>query len=314
MLIHVGLPRTGSTTLQDDVFNRASNVYYLGRIRGPKNLDPTSRSSHAIDTIVNMDDETFEEVLPSVQAQLAMQMNNARLSGKNPVLSHEGLAWKPRRSPASLAYRCRQVFGPARVLIISREQRRWLISCYLKYLKASLGKGRLVEAASLSFPDYVAMARDGKIWGTAAFHIGDIFEAFAREFGPDNVFVVPNEWLKTDLGRFLEILGELTGCNSEELGGLLTRTSNLSLNVGQIRYLRSCRTLGIKPDPNSLLHRVFKRSWRATGASAINIPPDIEQWIADIVARQNKLIEMKKGIDLRSLGYLVEDHSTEAAA
>lgn len=84
MLIHVGLPRTGSTTLQDDVFNRASRVYYLGRIRGSKSLDPTSRSAHAVDTILNATDDDFEDALPGIHASLAKHLEVASASDKMP--------------------------------------------------------------------------------------------------------------------------------------------------------------------------------------------------------------------------------------
>lgn len=131
--IHLGLPKTATTTLQRYLFEQHSQIYYLGKYAGhgftsamrpfmPGNFVEALASKFEPDNIH----------LQGLETQLAYATEN----NLRPLLSKEGLAGGSRQKKIAQALLFKQAFGDCKVILFVREPESFVKSRYLEMLKA----------------------------------------------------------------------------------------------------------------------------------------------------------------------------------
>jgi hypothetical protein len=156
-VIHVGLPKTGSTFIQENVLSASEDVFYVGR--------PYTQEGQAFNMIQYCDDSIYNA------ERVQEELNNLRrrADGKRIVISDEMLAGSPLygfRNRSSIARRLQRHFPEAEIILCLRNQVD-LLQSYFKQITAMGWNGRVLDrnyvhrsGSGLSFEDW----REGTRW------------------------------------------------------------------------------------------------------------------------------------------------------
>ena len=182
MLIHIGYHKTGTTWLQDHVFNNPSKGF-VSRW--------TVQSGEAIEYFVLKHPLRYD---PN-EVRLAFQKSYGDASDVCPVISHEDLCGYPNSGRFNsvgfnICERMHQAFPDAKVLIVVREQKSMLLSLYREYIRADgeasiegfLGTGQ----ERTGYPPVCRLDR-------LEYHL--LVSRYIELFGRDKVLVLPYEFL-----------------------------------------------------------------------------------------------------------------------
>lgn len=181
-LVHIGYHKTGTTWLQNHVFvpERGYQAPW------------TVRSGEAIEHLVLSNEFRFQP--ETVRSAFQTALDPA--AGQVPVISHEDLCGYPvlhRYYGASVARRLHAVFPGARILMVVREQRSALLSLYRQYIKQG-GQWPLAVfiGSGAERPGFRPICRLDHL----EYHL--LVEHYQALFGPEQVLVLPYEWLRED--------------------------------------------------------------------------------------------------------------------
>jgi sulfotransferase family protein len=195
-LVHIGLQKTGSTWLQNRLFNTAE--YGFASLPRRIVID---------DAFLGGNPFTFDA--GRARSLIAPVFEEAAQADVVPVISHELLAGQPLADGIDarlLADRIRETMPDARILIVIREQRSMLLSTYKQYVKAS-GTKRVEDL----WRDRSARERrrpgPGLDW--LAYH--HLIAYHRSVFGPDRVLVLPFELLTRDASAFAAEICKFAG-------------------------------------------------------------------------------------------------------
>lgn len=153
VLVHIGYPKTGSTTLQG-LFEENKDVAYLGK--GPLEREaPGGLTNKVLKMLLCADDNSFAADIESLQQEIRQWS-----AGKPIVLSDEGLSfgkymnrkliWGDEAArivndAERLAPRIKALFPAARVLIYTREQSAFTVSYYKQHAKIGVVADSLAD-------------------------------------------------------------------------------------------------------------------------------------------------------------------------
>jgi hypothetical protein len=226
ILLHIGLPKTGTTSLQELVFSAHPEVRYFGQTNVWD--DPDAKT-------------VLKALLLGDEADLAAArriLDEAAKSHPAIVISDEALTlgefmlratrWPVRSDHAATARRARALLGDAQVLIVLRNQADWIESWRLQGLKS----GKYVET------DYRAwLAQDLGAASEKLLRLLDydmLYHAYCEAFGSRRVHVRLYEQYSD---RFQDLAAEcagLIGVDAERARRLLLEGQ--PRNVGGDRY------------------------------------------------------------------------------
>ncbi|HVN38325.1 MAG TPA: hypothetical protein VMW19_09180 [Myxococcota bacterium] len=216
ILLHVGLPKTATTALQDHVFAQLPGARSVGKPEPPKPLKKALRR-----LIGESDGDPTRSDLESIRAAL----HPPRSDDSTTILSHEGLTATRhelrdgdrflrekgfRVQRVRVARRLREACdAAAQVLFTVREQCSWLLSLYSDLV--------LREGLSTSFDSWVEAGLDDldHFSGDPDFHW--LVDVYATEFGAENVHVLPFEDLRANGRRFAAHVAAAGGLDEGEL-------------------------------------------------------------------------------------------------
>lgn len=197
VLLHLGLHRTGSTWLQQRIFD--------GRDGRPTPIVP-DRAESARRLVLARDDDYDAEAL---RAWLAERIDAVRAAGGVPVLSNERFSGNPHSGwfDADRTFdRLARVLPDAKVLIVLREQRDLVRSLWLQYV-------RIGGPASLA--DYLRAPEPGDhrapCFDPAFLRFDRLVENLDRRFGRDRVLAIPYDRLRRDPREFLARIAAFLG-------------------------------------------------------------------------------------------------------
>ena len=208
--LHIGLHRTGSTWIQKSVFNGEDG-------RPPLAVKDRIQLN---DRIVTPRDENFNPV--RVREWLMEQTKGI----EHPiVLSSERFSGNPHSgwfdSIRNLD-RLHAILPDARVVLVVREQRSFIQSLWLQYIRIG-GTATLRQYLQApSAGDYRAPVFDPEF---LKFH--HLVESLDQRFGPEHVLVLPYELLKEDPHRYLQLIGNHGGFDLVPPGQITPRYASL---------------------------------------------------------------------------------------
>ena len=196
-LIHIGYHRTGSTWLQQYLFANRRAGY----------LSPFPRKTIVRNNLIMPHPLDFDPM--AAAAAFAPGLASAAAQGLVPVVSAERLSGHPTSGgydSKEIAQRLAEVFPDGRVLIVVREQRDIILSCYKVYVRAG---GHLPLDEWLNPPAHGRMR--GPQFSFEHFAYDRLTRQYAALFGPDRVLVVAFEDLTADAATTVNRIAAFAG-------------------------------------------------------------------------------------------------------
>ncbi len=280
-IVHVGLPKTGSTFTQRIVFPAFQGFGYLTTDNEgdwPEELRWVYRVNKDHDRITSLS-RLFHRKVWSESAR-AEAVESTRLfaekAEKPLLLSSEGLcgvSYAPHRNAVEIAELLHRGFGPCRMILVFREQASWASSIY-----------RQLVYAEDRFRTYVPFDRifgfrgdSGALSVLEDLDWSVIVEAYQRIHGAENVLALPYEILRDDPARFAARIADFCGVDYRLPEGAAQR---------RIRESETVSIYGGAPDT------------RFEG-----LPADLRERIQARLAPANRRLARLTGFDLEALGY-----------
>lgn len=204
MLIHIGYPKTGSIWLQHELFTSESNIFepFSQNINGHNNTIAQCFYKNSEGYLLSSFDDNFEIIQKEINNILNIPYKNFR--NKIPVISSERLSGNPQSGGFDaniIAQRLKKAFPRSKILIVIREQKRFLLSYYFQYI---------ANGGIFSISRYLTT----KYYGSRPFfspcHLNylPLVKKYYQLFGKDNVIVLPYEMFNTEPKLYISNLEE----------------------------------------------------------------------------------------------------------
>jgi hypothetical protein len=304
-VIHIGLPRTGNTTLQNSIYDRQERLFYIGK---RNDAYPDASMRDLVHRICLQDSLVYD----AQQTKALLQLICAVAPSQPVLLAHEMFSTEGRVDRRLIAQRLNDLLAPAKVLIVIRAQPTLLQAQYFKQLSALDAKIQSFEAwleenyGDLSFaePNRVGLDYDRLV------------QTYEEIFGTDNVVVLPSE-LMHDIGslyasRLAAVLEMPLSVVQEALLRNVTdqRVSQRHILVHRLQHALPRKTnlamLGRRLLPKFIYNAARRFIAGGQRANAAEVPAHWRMKISSLCAAGNLRIEKRKNLPLGALGYPVE--------
>ncbi len=206
--LHIGFPKTGTTTLQKHLFAKHSQVVYLGK---PYRNEWLKEKMHAL---IKQDSSNYD---PSELAKYISNMRQKKNSFRLLLLSDEiCVSATKARDKGLVARRLKDVFSPCKVVITIRNQLDILKSAYIS-------GGRLFKDTSLlrgcamSFEAWLETSwQDMERSTIGNVNYYPVVEFYRELFGYENTLVLLYEQFKENPSGFTHELSRFLNIDFEE--------------------------------------------------------------------------------------------------
>lgn len=304
-LLHIGYPKTASTWLQRHVFADASR----GFVTPWADAAPTTpgRTWALRGWLNETDDQPFD--VQALRDRLAPQLASARGTSVTPVLSEETLVgFIGHLGPdVALLRRAAAVLPGARVLLVIREQRAMVRSCYAQAIHD--GTTSTLDAF---LADETGIGRDARRLSPDYLRYDTLIDELHNAFGADRVRVLPYEWLRDTPERFLAALGSFVGRDLTDIPSSRTPLNPKLGPLGTV-YMRRLNQRW----PRSSRYTLRAAGWRFPLCRLTDrlTPPrrcarleadmkrTIDRFVAGRFGPSNARVADTLGLDLPALGY-----------
>jgi hypothetical protein len=235
VVVHMGLPKTGTTFLQDQVFRTCDQIADFGKTSSYKterpDVDPVLRM------IATVSDAEFRSHLTSVRALLMREAEKAGAQNPGPsvpLLSYEGFFRPKAIHPIEIYGRLESIFGAVKVLLTIRQQFDLITSWYLYRFY------HFLQGGAPSFEVW-ATKRLQKRSAWNLFHCCDywpVIQQLVARAGDGNVLVEPMEGLiRGGDPDALERLADFLAVDHEALAEEFTRAKPEKQRIDQLGFL-----------------------------------------------------------------------------
>lgn len=314
-VLHIGFPKTGTTTLQRHLFARHPEIAYLGK-HVPGYGFANDSIGPALESLARSSLTGWrggDELRDSVRAL------SETAQGRTVVLSSETLLHVTVTDPAIVCRRLYETFGPCRIVVTIREQLAAISSFF--GMHGRFGQYLMLETSEwehvrfpLTMDMWLELSRrslDHSYLGLIRYH--QTLKPFLDTFGEDAVLVLLFEDLVEDRQGFLDRLCRFMDVDSGLAGSLLDgahETQNLSR-----RELAMYRISGLLPGAHiDTLARREQRgllsTWLKGGApAATGIPAKHRPFLTEIYRHENSKLGKLLDLDLAARGYAVAEEA-----
>ena len=304
VLLHVGYHKSGSTWLQQTLFED-ERAGFLSRRDAPRH--------RLVEEFVVPDPLGFDPA--PLADRFASAIDDARAAGRTFVLSHERFSGYPSsggRDRGLIAERLAAVFPEARILIVIREQRSLIRSMYSQHVTdggvESVGRFlRTPEPGLMRKPSF----------GLACYEFDLLVETYQRLFGRDRVLVLPVEMLASDPAGFAGAIAGFCGHEPPPLEAVRRANTARPLLMQQVQRPLNFLFYHNELSPGALIHvpRFHKRYARLRRAFELLSPrwlearldrrlrQRIEAFVGEHYAASNSRTERLIGRSLGQFGY-----------
>lgn len=301
MLLHIGYHKTGTTWLQDHLFDAPDSGFCA----------PWGVQSHeAIEDFVACNAFRFDG--QAMRSKYQPRVDDAQNRGLLPVLSHEDLCGYPifeRYYAKSVIDRLHATFPDARVLIGIREQKSCILSHYRQYIR---------QGGFRSIYDFLnppAKAGYRAICRLDHFEYHLMVGYCQRLFGTERVLVLPLELLRQDAELYLQKLYGFMGLPKADVS--VQRPSNVGWHALTLRLCRGLNkhriaSIDIQRKDKSLSFRIRDKLMRhfnevvprsLSARMEARMRQEIEKCTAGYFGSSNRELQRITGIDLHEMNY-----------
>jgi len=312
LTLHIGVGKTGTTSLQNVYFSGHPELFYLGTAQTP-----------------TPEQEAFEKLLPPFLRQDSLAFDpaplrdharevvrRAREAGKAPLYSNEVII-DADMDKGLILQRLYDCFAPCKILLTIREQRSFLRSLYghdnnkLKGLPAPCnGKFIGIHEWLEYHHDQLGMQR-GWMWLGQYHHLA---RGLVRTFGRENVRILLFEQFKADRTAFLDTLCSFVGVGNPpeldaELGSRRLNVHSADRWLQKQLYMYDLRTRGSWLASHPALLRaagaLYSNLHKDAAPAKIALPEDWEPILHEAFAASNAALAQEFGLPLAESGYLL---------
>ncbi len=229
-VIHIGMPKTATTTLQSRLFSEHSEIFYLGRFDGRDYAKNYRKFDFCRDVSVQslMNQICYGDVFSPdfKKCKILLQDILTPALRKNllPVWSWESYSTDISAKRRVRARNLKMVFGDAKIIMTIRHPVALLESAYFQQLKrdnvGSNGRcGKSVYYRPID--DWLKENFNGEIMPHLQY--AETIQMYIDQFGQDNVLVFLFEELLADQEKFLKKMCAIIGINAEETLSLVKK-------------------------------------------------------------------------------------------
>lgn len=302
-LIHIGLAKAASTTLQDGLFARQGRYAYLGKVH---NKYVAAGVRHLVERICYQDSLDYDrEGMRSLVGALRRDMG----VGERPLLvSDEQFSVDGKADRRLMAERLGDLFAPAKVLLVLRAQEALCQSWYLHFLRSS---GR----RPISFADWMDQTYGESLFSVqrVGLDYDKLVSTFEEVFGAGNVVMLPFELLRSGSPLVSERLASLLSVTPAWVAGALQHTSEnprqskrhqLVLHVqNMLPTGTNLALLGRRLMPLAIYLRIRDVVRAGPRVAHPDMPEHWRRRIAEVCGKGNARLQARSGLPLRDLGY-----------
>ncbi len=314
-VVHMGIGKGASTTLQRNVFPAHPDIAFFGKNLKPGQEVYPGESRYVITALVNLD--RFKGIPADVKERVAQSMAEAENDGKLFLFSNEHLS--ESTCPLVQAQILNDTFASPKLLLIIRNQLDAIPSHY-KYVGISLKfapdryRGRFVTfreyfkfSKETYFSDGGHKARD---WASDYFRTMDFDDFLATNekiFGVENIIVVPFEELTDNFSILVDKIEEKTEFRFHTRLVEVPQRENASMSGRGVALLSMVSRI----PGNERLRIAIRRRFPAVhnrlsrSGRGFRVPDEIKDEIVELFAKGNGRVAERYGLRLAELGYPV---------
>lgn len=306
-LIHIGYHKTASTWLQTHILDNPETL--LKRFFSKKDIRDFIVLPHSLD--FNSQSVKTHHLKLMEKAVTAENLSEDTIS----VVSSERLSGHPHSGgydSKEIADRLKSCFPDAKVLIVIREQKSAISSCYLQYVK---------YGGTCSIKDYVNPPKRGlpviPLFKFEHFDYVKLIQYYRNLFGKDKVLVLPYELFKDEPQKFYTQILEFS--NAKRLKKVpYGKITNKRLSYLTSKFARQANKLFVKTTLNPsapsseylsnniislfmILDRLVPKFIRKACDRILD--KYIESQVSDRFLEGNKELQKIVNIDLSEYGY-----------
>ena len=315
IVLHIGLSKTATTTLQRAVFQNHSQIYYLGKIAGSRH----GRQCASADTydflapLLWQTDQPFD--VAAAKAFYAEALEPRACANQVVLGSWEGLAQQGVTSFETSIQRLVAVCGVCRILISLRNPVTRLPSMYLQHLR---GNQKQLAREYVTFDEWLDSKEQqiGSLEGVFAYR--EYVEVAVRLLGAANVGVFLFEAFQSDPGQYLRDVSGFLGVDAKETIGLAEgqhfHTRLFESQVSRMRAIHSSpagrlawrlssverrkRTIGFSDTDG-----VIESTVAGDSPAPVKLSAETMQRISDASREGNTWLANALHLDLKKYGY-----------
>ena len=306
LVLHIGLPKTGTTTLQKSVFPALPGVAYLGK-KIPGYGFVTAELREAVAAVLGTDSILAD---PADRLRAAIDASRSRFDADTFVLSTESIAHPSACDLGVVAERLARAVPDAHVLVTLRSQQALALSWYrshgrfAQYLFLHKSERDRIPAHLSQRQWWDLVSREPRAGLLAMLDFDAIVSCYADRFG-GRLTLLPLELLTADPAAYAIRLASSLAVDPDACAMLRDPPhENRGLSAREVRVSRGLSMLGLATD--FLEHRGTNawRRWLARGPLAdATLDASIAATIRERFAEGNSKLASRTGLDLDALGY-----------
>ncbi len=234
--LHIGMPKTGTTTFQKRLYPRHSEIFYLGKFYPPQ---PYFLNQDIEAIISKIRDQSLAEAeIPAYRARY--QQLVAAAEGKMVVWSDEEATLTSHARLKQRARNYRDIFGTCRILITVRSPMAYVQSLHRHLVttyQVDRNRKLMTKALKRSYwekPKFLTMEQwletvgycpgESEKYGlNNLIDVASVAEIFAEVFGDEQIGIFLFEQMVNDLPGYIDRIAEFLSIDSKEcldyLGG-----------------------------------------------------------------------------------------------
>lgn len=217
VLMHIGLPKTGTTSLQTLLFDRHPEIRHFGQSNVWTNPDAKTVLRALLLDEENNAKTAREHISHALTQKTSVVISDEALSFGEFML--RARTWPIDSTPETVAAHTKEILGEARILMVLRNQLDWLISWHRQGLKT----GKYTETKFKRW-----LERDlGSAQRDRLFELLDynrLVAAYADQFGAHNLDVRFYEDFRDDFPRLASEIAQTIDLNATEAHHLLANS------------------------------------------------------------------------------------------
>lgn len=314
LLIHIGYPKSASSWLQDFIFPDTRLGFMSPWGNKTKTYMIHKGSEFSAESVFNLFEPGLKE---AADLGLVPTISNEHLTG---ILgfSHKSLSkWSSAHSRL-IPERLYKAFPQAKILIIIREQKSFIMSAYRQNIRT--GGTQYIN-------QYISDKNDpAGIFPLDALRYDVLIEQYQSLFGRDNILVLPFELIRKKQDRFFKSIFDFLGIQVDSSCYSNKSSRNVGLKGGSLMLKRQfnvlCNSLFVSPESEGFRDRgilqseaMQSMSVKLSIASGFLIPGSvhksiesrfkthIEKCIGSYYAHSNQQAARLTDIDLDHWGY-----------
>jgi hypothetical protein len=318
LVIHMGLPKTGTTFLQNHVFSSCGQIADFGKT--PSYRQERPHVYEALKIVASAPEAEFRVHLPGV-ARLLMQ-ESADAAVRKPgsscrLLSYEGFFHPNSIPPTEIHDRLVAIFGEFKIFVTIRHQFTWIASYYLYKFY------RFLHGGGPSFDVWAKRARKRPRWNVfACCDYWRVIDQLVHRAGRERVLVEPMEGLIQAPGD--DALRRLADFLAVDVNALATtfsqarptkeRIDELGFLLGRVLY--ESQKASLTAEELLQLKQLFRKVHRELHGNydKANVPFDVVERSFSDAEREairdgNTALSRQFGQDLGRFGYPVREAS-----